>query len=71
MERTEVSLALASSRSNVINADYRNILSPETDLTLPFGLFRPAAIHISSTPLQKINISSETQHTIKIESEAR
>jgi len=48
-----------------------NILAPETDLTLPFGLFRPVAIHISSTPLQKINISSETQHTIKIESEAR
>ena len=53
-----MSLAVASTLSQVVNADYRNILSPETDLTLPFGLFRPVAIHISSTPLQTINIES-------------
>ena len=56
-----MSLAEASARSTVANADYRNILAPETDLALPFGLFRPVAIHIES----------ESRQTIRIESEAR
>jgi len=53
-----MSLAIASALSGIINADYRNILTPETDLTLPLGLFRPVAIHISSEPRHTINIES-------------
>jgi len=49
---------LASSRSTVANADYRNILTPEINLTSPFINYRPVAIHISSEPRHTINIES-------------
>jgi len=66
-----MSLAEASCQSVVTNADYRNILAPETDLTLPFGLFRPVAIHIESETHQTINIESESLQQINIMSESR